>query len=83
MFDNKEYKRKYYVLNKEKFAESSRNSGLKTRYGITTEQKKEIWESQERKCTLRGCDLPDFDSRRVHLEHCHRTGNKRNSLPCL
>lgn len=62
------------------------NATLKSRYGITADDARELLKRQFGLCANRGCGKPltfDVDRRapdRVQVDHCHKTGNVRGIL---
>ncbi len=80
--DNKEKQKAYDK--KRIYTSKSSSKRLEYRYYITLEEKTAMWEAQDRKCALRGCDLPVAHGRNSHLDHCHTTGKIRGVLcqPC-
>jgi Recombination endonuclease VII. len=56
-----------------------KNSGLKSTYGITLRQYREIFKSQDRSCAICKCKRPRH-KRFWHVDHCHRTHRVRGIL---
>lgn len=73
--------RRYKQNNLEKRRESYRRSSMKRRYGITPEQKEEIFENQGRRCAACQADEPGGE-RGWHVDHCHDSGKVRGILCC-
>ena len=64
---------------------SRRNSGLKRRYGITSEEYDALLESQGGGCALCGATTNGKQATRsLHVDHDHQTGRVRGILcgPC-
>lgn len=55
-------------------AEQAERNRLKTRYGITPEQKQEMFEAQGGRCAICG------QSEKLVVDHCHRKGSVRKLL---
>jgi hypothetical protein len=78
-----EKSRQYKILHPEKYKQSVRNSVLKAKYGMTTEDYEALFDSQGRLCAV--CKSPKSRGfGRMHVDHCHKTGNVRGILcqPC-
>lgn len=93
----KETKSKHYVANKDRIQESNRQwrlanadryrrgvlkYKLKTRYGMTPEDKERMFEAQG--CVCKCCGSPDPKAKNWHVDHCHETNVVRGILchPC-
>jgi hypothetical protein len=69
--------------NKDKIPVISRNNLLKTRYGITSSQYDEMVIKQCNKCLICGQEPTKkkaFQTWRLHIDHCHKTGKVRGLL---
>lgn len=53
---------------------------LRRAYGITVEEYEELLDRQDGVCAI--CKGTNVDSRRLHVDHCHRT-NKVRGLLCF
>lgn len=64
--------------------EQIRNRTLQRRYGITLDEAKEIFESQNHKCKICGRELKLYGSKNAedtaHIDHNHTTGQVRGIL---
>lgn len=65
--------------------ELTRNRNRKCKYGVSPEQFKEMWDSQEGKCTICSVDLDDsfikqHRTNKAVIDHCHDTGKVRGLL---
>lgn len=58
--------------------ERARNTGLKRRYGITSEEWNALFLAQDCKCAV--CKKPNIDIKRFHTDHDHQTGKVRGIL---
>lgn len=86
------YNKKYRQDNLEKFIKYKKNWDknnkdlyekyvLKRRYGLTMEELKELINSQNGYCYICGRHESSFKGkRRLHLDHCHKTGKVRKLL---
>lgn len=90
-----EYMKKYRAKNKDKVNEQARkshnnslitrtyeyrrNGFLKTKYGITLDDYKNMVISQNGKCLICGIDNPRVN-KSWHVDHCHKTGKVRGLL---
>lgn len=69
-----------------KAAEYQRSYRLKTKYGLTIEQRDGLLSSQEGRCALPHCRARvSFDGKwrtreGAHVDHCHKTGRVRGIL---
>jgi Recombination endonuclease VII len=71
--------RAYYHRNKEKCIERSKTYQLRTKYGITPEQRDEMLAAQNFRCAICNDDAPGGPGT-WHVDHCHDTGNVRGLL---
>ena len=71
----KEYRLKYPEKNKE----SIRNATLKAKYGITSKQYDELFQSQGYKCAVCNCTQNNGYGK-MPVDHCHTTGKVRAIL---
>jgi hypothetical protein len=53
------------------------NAGMVIGYGITAADYRAFFEEQRGLCGVCGLDMSKIARRRVHLDHCHRTGRVR------
>lgn len=87
------YARKWHADNKNKESERykrwrfenpdvKRNSRLRNLYGITLEVYERMLFEQSGVCAI--CSKTNSDGRRLHVDHCHATGQVRGLLcfPC-
>lgn len=65
---------------RERYRKTFRTWDLKKRYGLTYEQYNALIESQSGQCAICGGDLLGLDSRKVHVDHCHDSGQVRGVL---
>jgi hypothetical protein len=71
---HKEESRVYHKVHREK-----RNSQrLENKYGITLEDKRIMWKTQDGKCLI--CKKKLTKSKDCHIDHCHATGKIRGLL---
>lgn len=70
----KECFNEYYQQNKESFS----NNFLKHKFGITLEQKRQMWRDQDGKCFL--CFKELIESKDCNVDHDHETGTVRRLL---
>lgn len=79
----------YYITNKKKLAMQHKiwkknhkkeleNIALKDKYGITLEDKREMWKKQNGRCAI--CKKKLIESNDCHVDHCHITGMVRGLL---
>jgi len=74
-------RRNWTIKNRAKANLSTRNSILKSKYGITTEQYDAMLKNQNYCCVI--CNKPaSAFKQRLHVEHCHKT-NKIRGLACV
>lgn len=74
-----EYQARYNEKNRDKRLQSYKNSSFKKRYGITTEERDELFSSQGFAC--RACGTTALRSKKYwHVDHCHTTGKVRGIL---
>ena len=74
----KEYGRRHYQRRSAnpEYSDYQRNKVLKHRYGISLEQKREMYDSQKGLCKVCGERLPE-DFRKAHVDHDHETEHVR------
>lgn len=72
----KVYKAQWYQDNKERVAKSNYKQ-LCRRYDLTLEQREKILKQQQGACAICG---KQEDKRRLHIDHCHKTGRVRALL---
>lgn len=79
----KAIKAKYVEKYREKHLETSRNSALKNRYGITLDDYNNMLFDQKGLCAICGTKSGEGRQRLV-VDHCHKTGAVRKLLcqPC-
>lgn len=65
-------------ISKRKYDVSIKSGRLKRLYGITMEERDEIFASQDFKCAICRDEFPDFQS--AHVDHCHTTQVVRGIL---
>lgn len=70
--------RNSHIRNRHKHADKNINRYLIKKYGITSEQKEQMFNSQNRKCLI--CKLTIEKRRSIHVDHCHITGEIRGIL---
>jgi len=76
---SKKHNRTYKLANKARIALRSANYCLRSRYGITLEDKKRMWEVQKGLCGI--CENPlSLDLSEVCTDHNHLTGQVRALL---
>lgn len=83
----KKYGKEHYLKNKDKKKQYSdahksqiRNNQLKRLYGITLDQHRQMFISQNGRCAI--CDKVFDNSSDIHTDHNHKTGQVRQLL-CL
>lgn len=78
-----EYQRNYWIKNKDVKSIKGKMYWLKSKYGITPEEHKQLLISQDYKCALCGRPSSDFKYE-LAVDHCHETGRIRGMLcmPC-
>ena len=91
--DIKSYQQQYYLKNKQKIIERSkewaknnkekrsiiaRNSHIKKKYGLTTEDEQALKLTQNNKCAI--CNNVLGIGNDTHIDHCHTTGKIRGIL---
>lgn len=75
----KEYGKQYSIINKEEISRKQTNSGLKSRYGITIEDKQQMFNNQNGLCKI--CQLEMiFSGNSCCVDHDHETGKIRGLL---
>lgn len=75
---NREAMRRKRAENPEYMREISRRADHKSKYGITLEQKQEIFVAQGSCCAI--CATTDNRGRTWHTDHCHTTNRVRGVL---
>lgn len=75
---NKEANKKYYASTTERQKEWRRNTNLKRSYGISLDQKIEMAEDQDYRCSI--CHQQFLDERKLCVDHNHITGEVRELL---
>lgn len=70
--------REYRAANLEKFRARERRSKLWTKYGVTEEMWKAMFDKQQGRCA--GCNLPFTDELKPCVDHCHVTMRFRGLL---
>lgn len=60
--------------------DAKRNSDMLKKYGITSEQYKELYEKQDGKCCICGKHKPDSGRDGLAVDHCHTEGHVRGLL---
>lgn len=73
-----ELARNTYHKNKHKYKDRNLNIYLIAKYGITLEQKKEMFLEQDSKCLI--CSNEILNSRQIHVDHDHKTNKIRGIL---
>ena len=73
----KELKEKYKETRKEIRKPSERKYHLKTKYGITDLEYKEMYDKQNGNCLL--CNK-NVEYKKLHIDHCHKSGRIRGLL---
>jgi hypothetical protein len=73
--EKREYLKRWYAANKKKF----KNSELKKRYGISSEQYDEMFAAQDQKCAICRTETPGGRGC-FHVDHDHDTGKVRGLL---
>lgn len=66
----KDYEKTYRAKHKERYQQQHRNHSLMRLYGLTADQYNEILAKQGGTCAI--CLRPPV-SRRLHVDHCHKT----------
>lgn len=79
----KEYKKKHYAENRDKYLTIERDRAYRSRYGITLEDYNEMHEDRDGRCDICGTNNPG-NARLgfLSVDHCHVTGTVRGLL-CL
>ncbi len=67
---------KTWYKTSEKYRQIIRNSGLKARFGITSDDYYEMLEAQGGCCFI----CKKKDGKNLHVDHCHETGTVRGLL---
>ena len=77
---SKKYQKNWEAANPEKAAEYNRRAKLKKKYGISLEEYDILEEKQQGRCAI--CREAPSDPRgyRLHVDHCHNTGEIRGLL---
>lgn len=76
----KQYK-KWKEKNREAYLRSTKNSGLKLRYGIDLDEYEKLFKAQDGKCKICGNKQPGRkDVKRFAVDHCHKTKKVRGLL---
>lgn len=74
--DHAEKRKAYYDANKERFAERGRTY----RYGMTSEQYRELDRRQEGRCAICKTPFAGIGKKHRHVDHDHATGQVRGLL---
>lgn len=76
----REKERKRYADNPEKH----KDIRLKSIYGISLKEYKDMYDSQDGKCAICGTHKPSYGKGGLSVDHCHKTGKVRKLLctPC-
>lgn len=78
-----EYAERIRLLARKRHAanpERKRSTQLKTNYGITLDQYREMYSAQDGKCAICGDHKPDNGKDGLVVDHCHTNGNVRALL---
>lgn len=75
----REGKRRCYVANPEKYKSQSKRSALKRNYGLTLEQRDELFAEQGSCCAICKSTEPG-STKGWHIDHCHSTKRVRGIL---
>lgn len=76
-----EYMRAWHQAHKDnpEYRQRRSDAGLKKRHGLTPEQLRALVESQHGLCAICGGE-PNGPGKRLHVDHCHKTGQRRALL---
>jgi hypothetical protein len=74
----KKQKEQWRKSNSAAVADKKRNQGLMSKYGLTSEQYDEMSKAQGGRCAI--CNRPPTPTRRLAVDHCHKTGKIRALL---
>jgi hypothetical protein len=70
--------RESHARNKHKHIDKRRDYDLRSKFGIGLVEKARMVVEQEGRCLI--CGKEFLDSRRTHIDHCHKTGKVRGIL---
>jgi hypothetical protein len=80
---NNEKSKEWYAKNKDVKLASSLKWHYKDKYGITMEQRQELFDKQLGKCAICSCEIHldgTLDAKRAVIDHNHKTGKVRGML---
>ena len=75
-----EYAHAYYMKNRERLLKMERARKLRSRYGMTEDDYKQMIVDQNNLCSICAVDFSKVD--KIHIDHCHTT-NKVRGLLCV
>ena len=75
----KEYNRQYYLKNKDKRRDKSRNNHFVKKYGMTVEEVDHEISLRDNKCDICG-EESDHRFKKLNVDHCHETNAVRGFL---
>ncbi|PKP62241.1 hypothetical protein CVT91_00185 [Candidatus Atribacteria bacterium HGW-Atribacteria-1] len=74
----KKYRRQYYLNNREKVINETKECKLKRLYGLSHEDWLKMWEKQDEKCLI--CGKKFIKPSNACVDHNHKTGEVRGLL---
>lgn len=80
-YECKECKSKYDKTHPKKYTDNTKlHIALKKTHNMTISEYRELYEKQDGKCAICKNPAPLMGIGRLHVDHCHKTGTKRELL---
>ena len=75
-----EYRREHRSKNRDKINACLKSDWYKRNYGITLEQRDQVFLASDNKCCICGCGHEDSARGTLVMDHCHSDGHIRGAL---